>query len=180
MRMYLMLSIVFLLAMPMKVDDAISVGGTPVPIVEPIDSATIRLKDFIEEIGLFESNGRYSVVNEWGMMGKYQFSPATVDWLGYDVTEEQFLSNPELQEEVMMAYLMANYKSLIPYIEKYNGEMVNGVFITESGLLAGAHFAGFAGLIRFLTNTNAGRRDSNGTSLEYYMNKFSDYELELD
>jgi hypothetical protein len=178
MRAIIVLSILLLLAIPTRVDEATAVGGTTV-IEESVDSAAIRLKHFIEEIGLFESNGRYDVVNRHGMMGKYQFSPLTVDWLGYDVTEEEFLSNPGLQEEVMMAYLIANYQSLVPYIEKYNGELVNGIYITESGLLAGAHFAGVTGLIRFLTNTNAGRRDSNGTTLEYYMNKFSDHELEM-
>jgi hypothetical protein len=70
-----------------------------------------QLDELIEAIGQLESNNRYDVVNPYGFMGKYQFSPRTVAYLGYDVTREQFLNNPELQDSVMVSYLRSNYSS---------------------------------------------------------------------
>lgn len=154
--------------------------GVVVVIGEVVDSSgDDQIYVFIEDIADFESNGRHDVVNRFGMMGKYQFSPTTVLYLGYDVTEEEFLSNPELQDEVMISYLKKNYKSLKPYIERFVNTEVKGVMITESSILAGAHFAGARGVIRFLT-TDSTTVDSNGTELSHYMNLFADYDINLE
>jgi hypothetical protein len=155
-------------------------SGLVVVIGEVVDSVgENQIYVFIEDIADFESDGQHTVVNKFGMMGKYQFSPTTVLYLGYDVTEDEFLSNPELQDEVMIAYLKKNYKSLKPYIERFVNTEVKGVMITESAILAGAHFAGARGMIRFLT-TDSTTTDSNGTELSEYMNLFADYEINLE
>ena len=54
-----------------------------------------------------------------------------------------------------------------------NGSTINGIDITPSGLLAGAHLVGNGGVGRY-TSSN-GRiipTDRNGTSIEKYFNKF--------
>jgi hypothetical protein len=119
------------------------------------------------------------VVNPYGFMGKYQFSPRTVAYLGYDVTREQFLNNPELQDSVMVSYLRSNYSSLQHHIMVYGYTIHNGVYLTPSSILAGAHFAGARGMKRFLEN-NVGTTDSNGMTITRYMEKFTDYELNLE
>jgi len=138
-----------------------------------------QLDELIEAIGQLESNNRYDVVNRHGFMGKYQFSPRTVAYLGYDVTREQFLNNPELQDSVMVSYLRSNYSSLQHHIMVYGYTIHNGVYITPSSILAGAHFAGARGMKRFLEN-NVGTTDSNGMTITRYMEKFTDYELNLE
>lgn len=138
-----------------------------------------QLDELIEAIGQLESNNRYDVVNPYGFMGKYQFSPRTVAYLGYDVTREQFLNNPELQDSVMVSYLRSNYSSLQHHIMVYGYTIHNGVYITPSSILAGAHFAGARGMKRFLEN-NVGTTDSNGMTITRYMEKFTDYELNLE
>jgi len=138
-----------------------------------------QLDELIEAIGQLESNNRYDVVNRHGFMGKYQFSPRTVAYLGYDVTREQFLNNPELQDSVMVSYLRSNYSSLQHHIMVYGYTVHNGVYITPSSILAGAHFAGARGMKRFLEN-NVGTTDSNGMTITRYMEKFTDYELNLE
>ena len=138
-----------------------------------------QLDELIEAIGQLESNNRYDVVNPYGFMGKYQFSPRTVAYLGYDVTREQFLNNPELQDSVMVSYLRSNYSSLQYHIMVYGYTIHNGVYITPSSILAGAHFAGARGMKRFLEN-NVGTTDSNGMTITRYMEKFTDYELNLE
>ena len=135
---------------------------------------------FLEAIALFESNNRYDVVNPYGFLGRYQFSPTTIRHLGYDILNEDFLRNARLQVEIMLAYMRENYVSLRPYIEEYNNTNYKGMYITTSSILAGAHFAGAMGMKRFLLNKldSIGTTDANGMTLRKYMTKFSDYNVE--
>ncbi|MEK9767329.1 MAG: hypothetical protein VW683_00295 [Betaproteobacteria bacterium] len=133
---------------------------------------------FADAIAQFESNNTYDVVNRFGMMGKYQFSPSTVEFLGYDVTEEEFLNNPVLQDKVFRSYVLSNARQLMDIINNYEGKSHNGVVITTSAVLAGAHFAGATGFRRWFTGKGE-TVDANGTTLTSYMNRFVDYDLEI-
>ena len=62
-----------------------------------------ELENFLDAIGFRESSNDYTVTNKWGYMGKYQFGRSTLKGLGFKVTKKEFLSNPQLQEEAMMA-----------------------------------------------------------------------------
>lgn len=130
-----------------------------------------------EAIAEFESRGDPTVVNRFGMMGKYQFSPSTVAYLGFSESPEEFLSSPQLQDSVFVVYSMRNRRELDSVIDKFNGSTKYGFRLTTAGILAGAHFAGAGGVRRFL-NGEGDTVDSNGTSVKYYMQKFSDYNLE--
>ena len=134
--------------------------------------------DFLQAIGQKESGNNYTVVNSFGYMGKYQFGAATLKGLGYKVTKEEFLNNPALQEEAMQALLEHNRKKLRKQIEKYCGDTVNGVYITESGILAAAHLAGQGNVKKFFRKGYE-FKDGYGTTMTSYMKKFSGYELDL-
>ena len=134
--------------------------------------------DFLQAIGQKESGNNYTVVNSFGYMGKYQFGAATLKGLGYKVTKEEFLNNPALQEEAMQALLEHNRKKLRKQIEKYCGGTVNGVYITESGILAAAHLAGQGNVKKFFRKGYE-FKDGYGTTMTSYMKKFSGYELDL-
>ena len=134
---------------------------------------------FLEDLGMRESSGNYKAVNQFGYLGKYQFGRRTLDALGYkDVSNREFLANGSIQEEAMHALLTHNKKILRKQISKYSGKVVNGIYITESGILAAAHLAGPGNVRKFLRKGYE-FRDGNGTRMTSYMVKFSNYKLEI-
>lgn len=136
------------------------------------------VEKFMDRISEIESGGNHKVVNQYGMMGKYQFSPTTVRGLGFRLSKNEFLSNPHVQDTVMLAYMKANHRDLQYFIDRYEGKTIKGVKITRASILAGAHFAGSGGVRAFLTNSSyTGTVDGNGTTLRYYMSKFKDVQL---
>jgi soluble lytic murein transglycosylase-like protein len=143
-------------------------------------SEPTELEKFLAHMAERESNNNPRIVNRFGMMGKYQFSPSTVRTLGFTVSPNEFLSNPELQDSVMVAYLRANHLDLQSLINRYEGRTVKGVKITRAGVLAAAHLGGSGNVrIWFASDDPNGRTDANGTSLRNYMVEFSKYKLEL-
>lgn len=147
--------------------------------IEPIKIEINQHDMFLEAIGMRESSNRYDVVNGWGYMGKYQFGKRTLKSLGYDVSKEQFLNSPYLQESAMLDLLLHNKKILQKYIDKWEGKTINGREITESGILAAAHLAGPGNVKRFLKKGKE-FRDGNGTKLTSYLTQFSGYKLNLE
>ena len=143
-----------------------------------VRSEPTELEKFLDHMAERESDNTPHVVNRFGMMGKYQFAPSTVKILGFNVTRNQFLTNPELQDSVMVAYLRSNNKELNSLITKYENKVVKGVRVTRSGVLAAAHLAGSANVKLFFQNADwNGRTDANGTSIREYMQTFSIYNL---
>lgn len=133
---------------------------------------------FMDRIARIESGGNHKVVNRYGMMGKYQFSPTTVRALGFRMTSTQFLQNEDIQDTVMLAYMKANYRELKHLIDRYDGKTKHGIKITRAGILAGAHFAGSGGVTTYLTSGDEhGIIDGNGTSIRKYMSSFSNFKL---
>lgn len=137
-----------------------------------------------------ESNNTPSVVNRYGYLGKYQFSPKTLWALGrrFKVSREEFLGTEALQDSAMVVYLQDNRLTIQDLIVRFNGKWYRGIYITESGLLAGAHLVGPSGLRAWLdptfTITRNGREfrpriyDGNGTHVQEYVAMFSGYDLD--
>jgi hypothetical protein len=143
-----------------------------------VRSEPTELEKFLDHMAERESDNTPHVVNRYGMMGKYQFAPSTIKILGFDVTRNQFLTNPELQDSVMVAYLRSNNKELNTLITKYENKNFKGVKVTRSGVLAAAHLAGSANVKLFFQNSDwNGRTDANGTSIREYMQTFAIYNL---
>ena len=134
---------------------------------------------FLGELGHFESTNDYKKVNRLGYMGRYQFGKSTLKSIGIKTTKQEFLNSPSLQEHAMDKLLQANYKNLKRFINKYEGEILHGVVVTESGVLAAAHLGG-AGNVRKWFRSGAVFKDANGTSITKYMRIFSDYSLDID
>tara|TARA_R110002074_G_scaffold319850_1_gene490182 strand:+ start:478 stop:1077 length:600 start_codon:yes stop_codon:yes gene_type:complete len=143
------------------------------------DYHRFELEHFLNAIGHRESTNRYDVVNKWGYMGRYQFGKSTLKGLGYDVSKNEFLSNPELQEEAMLSLLKHNKEKLQKYIDVFDGKTINGIYITESGILAAAHLGGQGSVRRYFRNGKV-FRDGNGTKITSYMDKFSGYDIALN
>lgn len=86
----------------------------------------VTFEQFIRSLGIQESRGDYGVRNpRTGALGKYQVMPQNLDgswngkakansgWdyeaLGRDVTKEEFLANPQLQEKIALHQLKRQF-----------------------------------------------------------------------
>ena len=134
---------------------------------------------FLDDIGFRESSNNYKAVNQFRYLGKYQFGRKTLNSLGFEnVSNREFLENVSIQEEAMYALLNHNKKILRRQIQKYHGQTIHGIYITESGILAAAHLAG-AGNVRKFFRKGYEFKDGNGTKMTSYMILFSGYNLEF-
>ena len=138
-----------------------------------------ELNRFLNDVGFRESGNRYDITNTWGYMGKYQFGKSTLKGLGFNVTRKEFLNNPQLQEEAMMALLLHNKEKLQKYIDLFDGETINGMYISESGILAAAHLGGQGSVKRYFKNGKV-FKDAYGTKITSYMKQFSGYDIKLN
>lgn len=143
-------------------------------------SQPTEVERFMAHMAQRESNNNHRVVNRYGMMGRYQFSPNTVRGLGFVVEKERFLSDPRLQDSVMLEYMRANARDLRHIIDRYDGKTYKGVRISRAGVIAAAHLVGSGEVRRYFSDPTdmVGRMDANGTSLRNYMETFNNYNLQ--
>lgn len=131
---------------------------------------------FKEAIAFKESQGQYKLVNSFGYMGKYQFGKSALKAIGIS-DYSRFLKTPEMQEKAFVALCQKNKWELRREIKKYNGKVVGGVKVTESGILAAAHLLGAGSVKKFFrANGNTRIRDGYGTSLRSYMRNYGGYQ----
>ena len=123
--------------------------------------------------------GIYNIINSYGYIGKYQFAPNSLSAIG--VTDiEGFRKNAKLQEEAFLAYTARNKWLLRNYIDKYEGKVINGVKVTESGVLAAAHLAGAGNVKKYLRTKGSHQvNDAFGTTLQLYLKRFSGYDTSI-
>ena len=131
---------------------------------------------FKEAVGFKESQGRYSVVNTFGYMGKYQFGRGTLKLIGVYNTQA-FMKDPNIQEKAFEANLSRNKWVLRRDIKRFTGRVIGGVKVTESGILAAAHLGGPGNVKKFLRSYGATVfSDAYGSSVRYYMKKFAGFD----
>ncbi len=132
---------------------------------------------FKEAVGFKESQNDYSRINKFGYLGKYQFGRSTLLLLGVTDTDN-FIKDPVLQEKTFIANCARNKWVLRKDIKRSVGKMINGVRVTESGILAAAHLGGPGSVKRYLRSGGVdGFRDAFGTSIQSYMKKFAGYDV---
>ena len=131
---------------------------------------------FKEALAFKESRGRYNAVNTFGYLGKFQFGSSTLKTLGiYNLN--LFLNSPELQEKAFLANTKRNKWKLTLEINRFTGSEINGVIITESGILASAHLAGPGNVKRYLRSFGSKDfSDAYGSEVSFYMRKFADFD----
>lgn len=133
---------------------------------------------FLDALGHQESGNRYDIVNRFGYMGRFQFGKATLRTIKVKVDKETFLNNPQIQDYAMLKLLCYNKNKLQKYIDNFEGQEINGILVTESGLLAAAHLGG-QGSVKKWFRTGKVRKDGNGVSITSYMKRFGGYNLDL-
>jgi len=131
---------------------------------------------FKEALAFKESGGDYFSVNTFGYLGKYQFGASTLKMIGIN-NPAKFLKNPALQEKAFIANAARNKWILRRDIKNFVGKRINGVIVTESGILASAHLAGPGSVKKYLRSYGLDNfTDGYGTTVQYYMKRFSGYD----
>ncbi|GGK45161.1 MULTISPECIES: peptidoglycan-binding protein LysM [Flavobacteriaceae] len=131
---------------------------------------------FREAVAFKESQGRYHVVNTLGYLGKYQFGRSTLKRFKIYNTHN-FLNTPELQEDAFVALCSLNKWILRKDIVRSVGKKINGIVITESGILAAAHLSGAGNVKKYLRSHGQNTfKDAYGSSIQHYMKLFSGYD----
>lgn len=149
-------------------------------------------QDFLNDLGMRESSGRYDAQNRYGYLGRYQmgslalqeagFQDSEGNWTqlanSFDIySESDFLASPAGQD----AAIEACHIKLCEYIRHYGlDEYVDtvycGVRVTLSGLLAACHLVG-ARSLRDALNAGEMVYDANHVSAAEYMNTFAGYDI---
>lgn len=131
---------------------------------------------FKEALAFKESGGNYFSVNTYGYLGKYQFGKETLKMIGIK-NAAKFLTNPKLQERAFIANAERNKWILRRDIKNFVGKRINGIIVTESGILAAAHLAGPGNVKKYLRSYGLDNfADGYGTTVHQYMKRFSGYD----
>ncbi|MFT5251231.1 MAG: hypothetical protein ACI87N_000205 [Flavobacteriales bacterium] len=134
---------------------------------------------FKQALGFKESKNKYKKINSLGYLGKYQFGTETLKAVGIH-NPKLFLQSPRMQEKAFVALLSKNKAILEDVIERYDGKVVNGILVTESGILAAAHLGGAGSVKRYFRhNGKKSIKDAYGTSIRSYLKVFGGYDTSL-
>lgn len=138
-----------------------------------------------------ESDGSFDALNSEGYGGRGQFGQDRLDdftrahGIGR-ITVEQMLAMPKGEKEKFQIGLeqwhWSDIKSFVANagLDRYIGTKINGVEVTESGILAAAHLGGKNGVKRYLESGGQyDPEDSNGTSLSDYMKRHAGLSTDL-
>lgn len=140
----------------------------------------MNMKNFLAQIAHIESRGNYAAVSGDGnYVGMFQFSQGAREASGYgDVPKDVFLRHPVIQVACMIAYLKHNKKVLAREINEYSGKIVDGVLVTESGILA-LSMLGCGYVKECLDFQKFPTEDKYGNPARSYV-KLGGYDLNLD
>ena len=131
---------------------------------------------FKEALAFKESRGNYNCINTLGYLGKYQFGHTTLARFRI-YNAKGFLKDSELQEDVFIALCSVNKWILRKDIKREVGKKMNGILITESGILAASHLAGAGNVKKYLrSNGSKDFTDIYGSNISHYLKKFAGYD----
>jgi len=146
--------------------------------------------DFVNDLGARESGNDYSIENAFGFLGRWQFGrprlyDAGISLDNYSpdgmnkrrlIGKKRFLANEEhIQDKIMHWHVHNLADSINKKYSGYYGQIIDGIEITQSGLVAGAHLKGLGGVKRFLKGDD--NTDALGTKISEYIRKFGGYNL---
>lgn len=149
--------------------------------------------EFAKAIRERESSNRYDIENKFGFLGAYQFGKARLLDLGISIdnygmnlrpllyaramkiSKDDFLNNNELQDKIFDRHIEKLKVIIKKRFSRYLNKYFKGIYITLSGLVAGAHLVGVGGLSRWFKGENI--KDGNNVRVEEYIKKFAGYNI---
>lgn len=150
-------------------------GQTGTPFNAPTNSG---YDTFNASLSNTESGGDYNVTNSEGFGGKYQFGQPRLDdfnranGVAYKVSDlTAGTDEAKALTEAVQNWHVGDIDNYVTQngLDKYIGQNVGGVTITQDGLRGMAHLGGKGGMGKFLqTGGQYNPADSNGTSLSDY------------
>jgi serralysin len=158
--------------------------------------------EWMRALGQNESGNNYAFVSSLGYLGRFQFGEEALQAIGFynaDATpwaidfqggwtekahamgvwdKASFLASPAAQDAAGEAWFAKIHQdSTAIDILKYEGQVVAGIPVTMSGLLAGAHLVGVWNLKSFLETGGAVNvRDGYGTPVSEYLQRFGGFD----
>lgn len=145
------------------------------------DDSTMTMENYLLQIQYLESRYNHNAnrLNSeyWGL---YQIGHNIRKETGYgDISKSVFLNHPEIQHLCMIKSLEMYQDIMKDYINKYSGTIVDGILITESGILACSHLIGCGGTKRLLDKGVIPEKDINGNPIRHFF-KLGGYKLNFD
>lgn len=142
--------------------------------------STMNLRNFLLQIAYGESRYvKHAGTDQSQFWGLYQIGETERRVAGYgDVPRAVFENHPEIQDLCMIEFLKYNKKHMQPYIDKYSGKIIDGILVTESGILA-LCMAGCGTAQKCLDAGVIPETDANGNKLRQLL-KMGGYELRLE
>ncbi len=158
------------------------------------------LEAFLVALRMMESDGNYQAVNSLSFLGAYQFGEAALTDLGFVHSDgdaydnnygggwtgkhginsaDEFLGSKRAQDRAMEEWLIVMWKQIeLHGVDHYTWSEVEGVTMTPSGMLAGAHLLGAKSLGKYAkSNGRTDPQDPYGTSLSTYVEQLNGYEV---
>ncbi len=160
---------------------------------------TKTYQDFFAAIRLRESSDNYHAVNTLNYLGAYQFGEAALVDLGFVAldgnpfnndygagftgqlgihSKGEFLASIAAQDAAASDWWSMLWNRVRYHdIEIYDHQVLNGVRLTKTGMIAASHLLGTGALIDFITSggTDVGA-DAYGTKITDYIKLFAGYE----
>lgn len=162
----------------------VRISQVEVPTKEMITSypsdSSMNLRNYLLQIAYGESryikHANRDSSEYWGL---YQIGRNERKITGFgDIPRNVFLNHPEIQDLCMIELLKYNKKYMQSHINKYSGKIVDGILVTESGVLALCQLGcGYAQSC--LDNGVIPAIDENGNSPRKLLS-FGGYRLNLD
>lgn len=176
------------------------------------------MERFLRKLFVRETSGRTKIVNEFGYAGKYQFGEAALEDIGYFKGDGKphsrdgvfhydwggvwsgkngatslaaFLDSEVIQDKAAEEWVLLLCRNGKRYgADKFYGQTVAGIHITESGVIAAAHLKGYGsgkpkdgkwkapGVLAFLrTGGRVDAADAKGTRVSGYMSEFGGFQI---
>lgn len=136
--------------------------------------------EFVKAVGMRESSGRWCV-QKGQFLGYFQLGESAFKDIGVNIKEigkKNYLNNPKLQKKCFRKWMDVNKKYMKDVIKEWDGKEINGIKVTESGILMGAHLVGQGNAKKFFnSNGNIIPKDGNGTPITEYIKMFSGYQI---
>lgn len=175
-------------------------AGTPVLSYRHAMTFKGTYEDFFAALRARESSGDYTVVNTSGFLGAYQFGEAALVDLGFVTNDgsafdnvfngtflgkadvfsvNDFLNSPAAQDQAAAEWFPLLWSRIRANdLEFYDQQTLNGVLLTKSGMIAGAHLLGTGGLRDFILSGGIiSGADGFGTAITEYITLLGNYEV---